>query len=112
MAKPSPKGAQSPQSAEENNAKMATKAMRQEINRILCGWDPLAMRGLKGFETAYADHVGPLLVLLKKGAKPMEICVHLDRLLQQEWKLPESREQCLDVAEKIHRVGSIFRLGS
>ncbi|MCC6546132.1 hypothetical protein IT570_03100 [Candidatus Sumerlaeota bacterium] len=101
-----------PANAEENNAKMAMKTIRQEINRILCNWDPLAMRGLKGFETAYSDHVGPIIVLLKKGAKPMEICVHLDRLVQQEWKLPESREQCLDVAEKIHRVGSLFRLGA
>ncbi|MEO8376691.1 MAG: hypothetical protein ABI579_03405 [Candidatus Sumerlaeota bacterium] len=109
MAKQSP---QQPQNAEENNAKMATKAMRQEINRILCNWDPLNMRGLKGFDTAYSDHVGPILVLLKKGAKPMEICVHLDRLVQQEWKLPDNREMCLDIAEKIHRVGSIFRLGS
>ena len=101
---------QQPVSAEDNNAKMAMKALRTEVSRVLCQWDPLAFRGLSGFETAYGDFVGPLVVLLRKGAKPMDIAAHLDRVVQSEWKLPPCREKCLEIAEKIHRAGAMFHL--
>lgn len=95
-------------SAEEQNAKMAMKAIRAEIKRVLDNWDPLSLRGLSGWRTEYDKYVGPLSVLVRKQAEPMEIARHLLRLMIEEWKLPEDRKKCLEIAEKIHRTGAVF----
>lgn len=102
--------AEQPASPEEHNTRMAMKAIRTEIKRLLDQWDPLCMRGLSGFVNQYSEQVGPIAVLLKKGAPPMEIARHLDRLVVEEWKLPPCREKCLELAEKMHRVGTMFHV--
>ncbi len=96
-------------SAEEQNTRMAMRAIRGEIKRVLDSWDPLALRGLPGFSSEYNQYAGPLSVLVRKGAEPMEIARHLLRLQTEEWGLPEDRRKCLEIAEKIHRTGNIFR---
>lgn len=96
-------------SPDEQNAKLASKMIRQEIKRILDGWDPLAMKGLPGFDREYAPHVGPLLVMVKKEAPVGEISAHLHRLMTEEWQLPPDREKCFLQAEKIHRTGMFIR---
>ena len=98
----------SPATPEDQNAKMAMKAIRQEIHRVLNGWDPLAMRGMRGFDMQYHAHVGPLSVMVRKRVPPMEIARHLLALMETEWKLPADREQCLKIAEKIWRTGSFL----
>ncbi len=92
---------------EEINARLAAKNMRKGIKGVLDRWDPLSLRGLPGFENEYNDHVGPLFVLVRKGAEPMEIARHLNRLMVEEWGLQEDRETCLQVAEKVHRCGQL-----
>jgi hypothetical protein len=87
---------------------MAMKQIRGEIHRILLSWDPLSLRGLPGFQSEYTPYAGPLSVLVRKGAEPMEIARHLLRVMTEEWKLPEDRAKCLEVAEKIKRAGSIY----
>ena len=94
-----------PVNPEENNAKMAMKMIRREIKRILDGWDPLSLRGLRGFHEEYNPFVGPLAVMVRKGSPVGDIAAHLDRLVQQEWQLPPCREKCFLMAEKIKRVG-------
>lgn len=84
------------------------KAIRTEIKRILDAWDPLSLRGLRGFDQEYNAYVAPLSVLVRKRARPIDIAAHLDRLVQHEWKLPPCREKCLQVAEKMHRTGSFL----
>jgi hypothetical protein len=94
--------------AEERNARLAMKAIRGEIKRVLDSWDPLYLRGLPGFQQEYHPFVGPLSVLVRKGAEKMEIARHLRKLMMEEWKLPEDRAKCVEVAEKIYRVGTLF----
>ncbi len=85
------------------------KAIRGEIKRVLDSWDPLFLKGLRGFHTEYNPYVGPLSVMVRKGAEPMEIARHLLKLMNEEWKIPEDRAKCLEVAEKIYRTGSFLR---
>ena len=94
--------------ADEVNARLAMKAIRLEIKRIIDRWDPLSLRGLPGFQSEYNDVVGPIGVMVKKRAEPMEIARHLHRLMTEQWGLPENRAKCLEVAEKIHRTGSFL----
>ncbi len=92
-----------------NNEKLALKTLRLDVTRILVGWDPLGMKGLRGGEREYEQYVGPIIVLIRREVKPIDIAAHLDRLCQQDWQLPPQREKCLQVAEKIHRAGGILR---
>lgn len=92
-------------SPEDANARQAMKSIRQEIKRILDGWDPLCLKGLKGFDQEYNAYVGPLSVMVRKRTPVGEIAQHLDRLVQDEWKLPPCREKCFLTAEKIYRIG-------
>lgn len=93
---------------EEQNTRLAMKAIRGEIKRVLDGWDPQCLRGLPGFQQEYSPYAGPLSVLVRKGAEPMEIARHLLKLQTEEWGLPEDRAKCLQVAGKIHRTGTMF----
>ncbi len=93
----------------ERNSRIAMRMIRKEIKRLLDQWDPLSLRGLHGFGTEYDPYVGPIGVLVRKGAEPMEIARHLDRLVREEWGLPPCREKCVQVAEKIHRCGNMLR---
>jgi hypothetical protein len=102
--KPNPE----PINSDEQNAKMAMKTIRAEIKRILDGWDPLCLRGLPGFHSEYNAFVGPLSVMARKRAAPMEIARHLLNLMEFDWKLPPDREKCLQVAEKIHRTAAFL----
>lgn len=95
--------------SQSSNDRLATKMMRLDINRILLGWDPLALRGLPGWEREYEPHVGPILILVKKGAGKMEIARHLDGLLRETWKLPPDNARCVEIAHKLHNVGALFR---
>lgn len=95
-------------SPEDANARQAMKTIRFEIKRILDQWDPLCLKGLKGFDQEYNPFVGPLSVMVRKRAPVGEIARHLDRLVQEEWKLPPCREKCFLVAEKIHRAGGFL----
>ncbi|CAN5246346.1 hypothetical protein BH09SUM1_BH09SUM1_10470 [soil metagenome] len=95
-------------SPEDQNARIAMKSIRQEIKRILDSWDPLSMRGLRGFDMQYHEFCGPIGVLVRKRVPPIDIAAHLDRLVQQEWRLPPCREQCLQIAEKIYRTGAFL----
>lgn len=99
---------QDKQSAEEANARMAMKTIRTEIKRILDRWDPLSLRGLPGFANEYNDFVGPLSVLVRKRAPVMEIARHLDRVMQEDWKLPRDQKKCYEVAEKVSRTGAFL----
>ncbi len=92
----------------EKNSRMAMRMIRREIKRVLDQWDPLSLRGLPGFHTEYDAYVGPISVMVRKGAEPMEIARHLDRLVQEEWGLPPSNRKCVEVAEKIHRCGTML----
>ncbi len=96
------------ESAEERNARMAMKTIRGEIKRVLDNWDPLSLRGLPGFGTEYNDLVGPLSVMVRKRAEPMEIARHLRRLATEEWGLPADNAKYVEVAEKIHRTGAFL----
>lgn len=84
------------------------RLIRKEIKRLLDQWDPLSLRGLPGFHTEYDSYVGPISVMVRKGAEPMEIARHLDRLVREEWGLPPSNEKCVKLAEKIHRCGHMI----
>lgn len=94
-----------PTSPEEQNAKMAMKQMRIDIKRLLDSWDPLCMKGMRGFEMQYSEQVGPIAVMVKKRATPMEIARHLQLLLVRDWGLPDDRAKCLALGEKMHRCG-------
>jgi len=100
--------APTPPAPDEQNAKQAMKQIRADLKRIMDGWDPLALRGLRGFPMAYNDIIGPLSVLVRKRAHPMDIAASLDRIVQQEWNLPPCREKCLQIAEKMHRAGAFL----
>ncbi len=102
-----------PPDAGQNNDKMAAKAIRAEIKRILDSWDPLSLKGLRGFHTEYNDHVGPLYVLVRKGAEPMEIARAVLALAAQFGlpDKPDDREKYMRIAEKIHRTGHILPRG-
>lgn len=95
--------------AQAANDRLATKMMRLDINRILLRWDPLHVRGLHGADREYEPQVGPILVLVKKGADPMEIARHLKDLMETVWRVPANREQCVKVARKLYNVGATFR---
>lgn len=104
-AKPSASQGPAP---DENNAKMAMKAIQTEVKRLLDAWDPLCLRGLPGFQQEYNQYVGPLAVLVRKRVPPIDIAAHLHRLVTEEWKLPACRERCLDIGEKMHRSGAFL----
>lgn len=98
-------------SPEEQNSRMAMKMIRNEIKRILDAWDPLCLKGLRGFQTEYAPYVGPLSIMVKKGADSMEIARHLRSIMIDEWKMEEDRRKCVEVAEKIRRTGLFLNPG-
>ncbi|MEQ8821295.1 MAG: hypothetical protein RLY93_13725 [Sumerlaeia bacterium] len=94
---------------EAANNRLAMKMLRRDISRVLFNWDPLCMRGLKNGELEYAPYVGPIAIMVKKGAQAPEIARHLDDLLRDEWKLPRNNQACMEAAEKIFNAGAIFR---
>ncbi len=91
------------------NARMATKQIRLEINRLLVRWDPLCMKGLRGGEREYEEQIPALLIMVKKGAKYMEIARHLDKVLTETWRLPRNKEKCVDLGKKIYNIGALYR---
>ncbi|MCB2154456.1 hypothetical protein KQI84_06190 [bacterium] len=95
--------------AQAANNRLATKMMRMDINRILLRWDPLHVQGLHGADREYEPQIGPILVLVKKGADYMEIARHLHDLMKDEWRVPQDREACVRVARKLYNVGATFR---
>jgi hypothetical protein len=97
-----------PINSEEQNAKMAMKAIRADIKRILDSWDPMCLRGLPGFQTEYNNFVGPLSVMARKRLPATDIAAHLDRLMQLEWRLPPDRPKCHEIAEKIRRTAAFL----
>lgn len=95
--------------AQAANEKLAKKAIRAEINRILVRWDPLHLKGLRGADRAYEEHVGPLFLLAIKKEDPMTIARHLDELMTGVWKMPRNKEACVANARKIYNAAAIFR---
>ncbi len=94
---------------EASNNRIATKKMGLDIHRVLVRWDPLCLKGLRGAEREYDQYVGPLVILVKKGAEPMEIARHLSDLLTREWGLPPNNARCVDVAQKVYNAGALMR---
>ncbi|MBX3730546.1 MAG: hypothetical protein KF858_15315 [Candidatus Sumerlaeia bacterium] len=91
------------------NEKLARKAIRAEINRILVRWDPLHLRGLPRADRAYEEFVGPLSVLAIKGENYMTIARQLDELMTATWRLPRDKETCVAQARKIYNAAALFR---
>jgi len=91
------------------NDRMANKQIRADINRLLLSWDPLCVKGLRGADRQYEPQIPDLFVMIKKGAKYMEIARHLDKLLTQEWQLPRDKEKCVELGKKMYNIGAIYR---
>jgi len=94
---------------ERSNNRIATKRLGMDIQRLLVKWDPLCLKGLRGADREYDQYVGPLLIMVKKGAETMEIARYLSNLLTREWGLPPNNAKCVDVAQKIHNAGALMR---
>ncbi len=94
---------------EASNNRVATKRMGMDIHRVLARWDPLSLKGLRGAEREYDQYVGPLVIMVKKGAEPMEIARHLSHLLTGVWGLPTNNAKCVEIAQKIHNAGALMR---
>ncbi|MDK2972109.1 MAG: hypothetical protein PWP23_1864 [Candidatus Sumerlaeota bacterium] len=95
--------------AQATNDKLAKKAIRAEINRILVRWDPLHLKGLRGADRAYEEFVAPLFVLAIKREDYMVIARHLDELMTTTWRMPRDKEACVANARKIYNTAAIFR---
>ena len=91
------------------NERLATKRMRIDVNRILLGWDPLCVKGLRGGEREYEPFAGPLVVMVKKNEDPMAIARRLEEIATQEWRVPVTFEKCYTIAKKIYNVGALYR---
>jgi hypothetical protein len=91
------------------NERLATKRLRADINAILMRWDPLSLKGLRGFDRAYEAALNPLLIMVKKDADKMEIARKLAEFLKDEWRLPPNNAKCVEIATKIHGLGAMFR---
>lgn len=99
----------SPEEQQAANDRLATKRIRLDINAVLVRWDPLCLKGLRGGDRAYEAQVGPLLLLVKRGAGEMEIARFLVDLMKTEWRLPPDNAKCVEVARKLRNVGAVFR---
>ena len=93
----------------EANARLATKQIRMEINRLLLKWDPLCVKGLRGADRQYESEIAPLLILVKKGANYMEIARHLHSTLTKTWKMPENKPMCVELGKKMYNIGALYR---
>lgn len=99
----------SPEEQQAANDRLATKRMRLDINAVLVRWDPLCLKGLRGGDRAYEGQVGPLLLLVKRGAGEMEIARFLVDVMRDEWRLPPDNARCVEVARRLRNIGAVWR---
>lgn len=99
----------SPDEQQAANDRLATKRIRMDINAVLVRWDPLCLKGLRGSDRAYEGQVGPLLLMVKRGAGEMEIARYLVDMMRDEWRLPPDNAKCVEVARKLRNIGALFR---
>lgn len=97
-----------PEPPPEDPAKLALRQIRSDVARIFVAWDPMSLRGLRGFEKEYDPWIGPAAIMVKKRLPAADIAAYLDRVVQTEMRLPPCRAKCLEVATKMHRAGAIL----
>lgn len=102
----------SPEEIEAENAKAALRNIRNDVARVFIAWDPLALRGLSGWQKHYDPFIGPVAVMVKKRVPAGDIADYLMRTMTGEWGLPADLAKCREMSEKFRRVGSFLDAGA
>ncbi len=101
-----------PEEIESENARAAMRNIRNDVARVFLAWDPLALRGLPGWQKGYDEYIAPVAVMVRKRVPAEDIADHLLRTMTGEWRLPADRAKCREMSEKFRRVGAFLDAGA
>lgn len=97
-------------STEDENNRQAFRRIRMDVAVVFLEWDPLSLRGVRGFQSSYDEHVGPVAAMVKRRLPVEEIAAYLDRLVSGQWGFPPMRDRTRKAAEKMRRAGDFIDL--